>query len=263
MEQLQPMKEVLMSWRRCMDMGIESKSLEPALCVKDELLELKQRGNSMQISVFIDCSSKINLLITNKHPLLLINSEGILLKISKGKHQKKNIQIVEGAIFTEESSGTNAIAMSIKLKKPVLTFQSYHYCEFLRKFHLYSVPLLVNEEVVGYLAMIISEQEIISELIAITELLSYQIVNELKIRSNLAAVRVDSSLKLSPKQLVVLQLLARGMTDKAIAIDTGLCFATIRYHKKNIFKKMGVSCSIEAVIKALKLNLLLLDEIVI
>ncbi len=261
MKQLQPEKEILMSWRRCMDKGVSIKATEPALIVQDELLELKQKENSLLIYIFNDCSSNINVSITNKHPIFLVNTEGILLKVFNEKLMKKSIPIAEGTVFTEESSGTNAIAMSMILKKSVYTLPNYHYCEFLRNLHLYSIPLFVNKEAVGYLAMVISAHQVTNEMITISELLGYKIANEFRTRSNLASVHVDSSFKLSQKQLAVLRLLAKGATDKSIAIDMQISFTTVRYHKKNIFKKLNVSCSLEAVIKALKLNLILLDEI--
>lgn len=70
-----------------------------------------------------------------------------------------------------------------------------------------------------------------------------------------------SSIKLNHRQVNILKLISKGMTDKAISVETGLSFATIQYHKKNIYRKLGVNSCTEAVIKALKLNLISLDQI--
>lgn len=164
-------------------------------------------------------------------------------------------------IFTEESSGTNAIAMSMYLGNAVYTFPDHHYCEFLRKTHLYSIPLSISSKTIGYLAAATAEKNMRKELIAVTELLNYQIANEFKTHSIHAVPGTVDRLKLSTKQMVVLKLIMAGMTDRAIAVETGLSFVTVRYHKKNIFKKLGASCTVDAVVKALKLNLISLDEI--
>lgn len=263
MKKLQPMGDVLLSWRRCMEEGVSSKLLAPSVFMKGELLKKERRKNSLLISVFEEYGIKNSNLMGLKHLLLLFNSEGVLLKIAQDKVKKSNHSIVEGAIFTEDSCGTNAIAMSMNLKKPVLTFPNYHYCEFLRNYYLYAIPLFINEKLKGYLSIFILDRQIIGELITIVDLLGYQICNEYKISANRITNPDNCSCKLSVKQLVVLKLLSRGLTDKAIAIETGLSFATVRYHKKNIFRNLGVSSSLEAVVKALKLNFILLDDIVI
>jgi len=82
--------------------------------------------------------------------------------------------------FSEKVSGTNAIALSIKLGKSVYILPENHYCSFLKKWFCYAVPIRVNERLVGCIAMSTSEQPVKKELIAVSELLKYQIVNEFK-----------------------------------------------------------------------------------
>ena len=159
--------------------------------------------------------------------------------------------------LTEESSGTNALSISMKLKKAVITLPQHHYCKFLSKVHLFSTPLWLSYNSVVYILLAALNQPIKKELMAITGLLGYQIVSEYMDRTK----KVISSckkeqVKLNKKQLAVLQLLANGMTDKAVAAEMGLSFDTIKYHKKNIFRKLNVNCTIEAVVKAIKLNLI-------
>lgn len=164
--------------------------------------------------------------------------------------------------FAEESIGTNAIVISMKLKKAVYTLPQHHYCDFLRTSHIYCLPLWANEKVLSYLVITTIEKTIKKEMIAITELLGYQITNESK-KFEIQKTRVSESnyIRLSNSQLSVLKLLAKGLTDKATGVEIGLSFDTIKYHKKNIFKKLNAKSTLEAVIKALKLNLISIDEI--
>lgn len=69
------------------------------------------------------------------------------------------------------------------------------------------------------------------------------------------------SVKLTGKQVQILELLASGKTDNAVAIEMGRSLDTIRYHKKNIFNILSAGCTVEAIVKALKLNLISLDHV--
>lgn len=159
--------------------------------------------------------------------------------------------------LTAESSGTNALSISMELKKAVNTLPQHHYCKFLSKVHLFSTPFWLSYNSVFYILLAALNQPIKKELIAITELLVYQIVNEYMVRTKTVISSCKKEqVKLNKKQLAVLQLLANGMTDKAVAAEMGLSFDTIKYHKKNIFRELNANCTIEAVVKAIKLNLI-------
>lgn len=183
---------------------------------------------------------------------------------SIGKKTSKNLKeediIKQGMNLSEDSSGTNAVALSIKLKKPIYTNSDQNYCKFLKKYNFYCTPLWIYKEIIGYLAIITTER-MSTELIAITDLMAYKVANEYKLGLKDNLTPGSNNVSLSDKQRNILRLIARGMTDKAISVETGLCFATIQYHKRNIFKKLGACSSTEATIKALKLNLIFLDEI--
>ena len=50
--------------------------------------------------------------------------------------------------------------------------------------------------------------------------------------------------KLTAKQKAVLQLMSKGFTGQAIAYEPGLTIDTVKYHKRQIFKKLGASNNI-------------------
>ena len=56
---------------------------------------------------------------------------------------------------------------------------------------------------------------------------------------------------LSPKEIDVLQLLAKGYSAKMIGVELNMAFDTARYHLKNIYQKLHVNCGKEAIAKAL------------
>jgi DNA-binding NarL/FixJ family response regulator len=107
-----------------------------------------------------------------------------------------------------------------------------------------------------------AQQDVKMEMMAIIELLGYQIANELK--KNTARCKdalYNDSIKLNDKQVTVLKLLSQGDTDRAAAIKMNLSIDTVRYHKRVIFEKLGAGSSVEAIVKALKLNLIAMEQI--
>ncbi len=171
---------------------------------------------------------------------------------------KSPIQV--GMSFQEGTSGTNAISLAMDTGKPVYVLPHYHYCSFLRNWYSYCTCIRQSSKVRGYLSFLSRENPIRNEIMLITELAGYQIGNELK--DDMREIsHMHNNIKLSDRQTTLLKLMARGYTDRAIAIEMDLNIGTISYHKTNIFKILGAECSIQAVVKALKLNLLSMDQI--
>jgi DNA-binding NarL/FixJ family response regulator len=57
---------------------------------------------------------------------------------------------------------------------------------------------------------------------------------------------------LSERELGVLKLAAKGMSNKEIAAELSLGVRTVQSHLSHIFDKLGVSSRTEAVLRALK-----------
>ncbi len=65
----------------------------------------------------------------------------------------------------------------------------------------------------------------------------------------------------SDRELEVLNLAAKGMSNKEIASELALSVRTVQSHLGNIFDKLGVSSRTEAVLKALKEGWISLDGV--
>lgn len=61
---------------------------------------------------------------------------------------------------------------------------------------------------------------------------------------------------LTPRELEVLQLAAKGLEQKQIAEILGISFATVVAHRKKLFKKLGVHNVAEAVYEAFQMGFL-------
>lgn len=64
---------------------------------------------------------------------------------------------------------------------------------------------------------------------------------------------------LSPRETEVLQLLAKGLSNKEIAAQLGLVVGTVKIHVANIFSKLGVSDRTQALVTAVKRGIIDLD----
>lgn len=61
---------------------------------------------------------------------------------------------------------------------------------------------------------------------------------------------------LTPRELEVLQLTAKGLEQKQIAKILDISFATVVAHRKKLFKKLGVHNVAEAIYEAFQMGLL-------
>jgi DNA-binding NarL/FixJ family response regulator len=61
---------------------------------------------------------------------------------------------------------------------------------------------------------------------------------------------------LTPREQEVLRLLAEGLPNKNIALQLGVSEHTVKFHINAIFSKLGVQSRTEAVVKAMKLGLI-------
>ncbi len=75
------------------------------------------------------------------------------------------------------------------------------------------------------------------------------------------AMRVGERLlaQLSPREIEILHLLARGRSNKEIAAQLGVVEGTVKIHITNIFSKLGVNDRTQALIEAVKRGIVQID----
>lgn len=260
MEKLHLYNEILSSYKRCTEIGLRSSITSPTIILNEEDLKIRLNENMVLINVFNNCVENILKQIKGEYIFLLTDDEGNLLDI---RCNDKAYSYIDkscfniGMSFKEESLGTNAISMAMRLKEPVYLMPQDHYCDILKKWYCIAAPLIINEKIMGYLDVSTIEHSMADEMVVFTELLAYQIENEYKERFR----NKESSniIKLSKEQLKVLKLIVRGYKDSAIAHELKISTNTVNYHKRNIFKKLGVCCTREAKVKAIQMHLVEID----
>ena len=65
---------------------------------------------------------------------------------------------------------------------------------------------------------------------------------------------------LTPREIEILTLASKGLSNKDIAAQTSLSLRTVKAHLTNIFSKMGCGSRTDAIIKGIRAGLITLDE---
>ncbi|MBM7624544.1 LuxR family transcriptional regulator [Sporohalobacter salinus] len=263
MERFQLNKEdVLLSWGRCTEKEISRDIFRPKVADEEEL-EKKLDRNQLLISVFKHVVREITCFLDGNYFFLLVDKEGVLLEIESSGEIKEQViksKLQLGIYFTEESSGTNANAMAMNLKKPVLVLPEQHYCKLFHKLYCFALPLSVEDKVIGYLDISTIGEKLQKELMVITNLLEEKIASDYKLVWE-QELQKKNEVQLTGKQLEILKLFGSGLIEKEVADRMSCTESNIKYHKKNIFTTLDVTCSREAILKAIKLGLIKLEEI--
>jgi|ERR1035437_1444393 DNA-binding NarL/FixJ family response regulator len=74
------------------------------------------------------------------------------------------------------------------------------------------------------------------------------------------APKAGSAEQLSPRELEILELAAKGMRNKAIADKLGISIRTVEGHFNSIFAKLGVFSRMEAVLDAISQHLITMND---
>ncbi len=164
-------------------------------------------------------------------------------------------------LFTEKNIGTNAISLAMKLERVVYTLPQHHYSDLLKDLYLYCVPLILKDEVFGYLVLCRLVDKIEVDLKMLTDLTAYRLLNELKQKKLNSFPIGDRNHNMTKKELEILKHMASGLPEKIIASKENISINTVKYHKKLIFKKLEVECTAQAVIKCIKLNIMSINDI--
>ncbi|WP_024834246.1 response regulator transcription factor [Ruminiclostridium josui] len=186
----------------------------------------------------------------NKVALKLFGNKKLL------SHAQKSL-IQTGTSFDELISGTNSIDLAMRLNTCCYMLPENNYCDFLRKWYMFTAPIMTKNENLGCISILSQENCINQDIAIIVRLLSYKIFDEYKKR-----IKVNNTdVKLTDSQIKILKILAHGCTDKCIAMELGISLGTVRYHKTNIFRKLNVESCVQALMKALKYGIISVDDV--
>lgn len=129
------------------------------------------------------------------------------------------------------------------------------------------VYAIVDAGAAGYLLKDVPADELIGAVRAVhagEPVLHPQIMRKLMNRASRSAhpvgVPTGPAPDISDRELEVMRLAARGLTNILIADELHLSPRTVQTHLRNVFTKLGVSSRTEAVVRAISLGLVALND---
>ncbi len=119
----------------------------------------------------------------------------------------------------------------------------------------------------GYLTKSAVEEEVVSAIrsvVAGETVLSAQVFQQILkqiIKYPIKPIPLDTIDKLSKREMEILKLAARGMSNRDISLVLDLSLRTIKGYLAEIFPKLGVGSRTEAVITGLRSGIITLDDL--
>src|SRR6056297_1138488 len=252
-------EEVTSSWSRCLKYN-KKREIDSSQVVKPGKFN-NHIDNSLK-KYFKTKVKEFNKKLEETSCFFLVNENLVIEEISASFNQLIKLEklgVKKGISFLEKNSGTNAVDLASKLKKPVHMLPGHHFCRPLNAWHSIAYPIIIDNEIYGFIN-VVDKKEIKDEIICLTELLLNNI--ELKIAHlESSNKRIQYKNSLSDKQFYILKKIANGLTEKALASDLNLSTSTIKYHKKKLFNYFNAQSNIEMVVKAFKKGFLTFNEV--
>jgi transcriptional regulator of acetoin/glycerol metabolism len=251
-------EEVTSSWTRCLKHK-KSRYIKPETTINEDK-NIYYMDEYIR-KYFLKKVENINQRLDHNYSFFLINNKFIIEEIAAGfsesnKFKKEGVQ--RGFSFSEEFSGTNAVFLAGKLKKPVHILPGHHFCRPLNKWYSVATPIMKGKIIYGFINLI-HKDLIRNEIICLNNLLVENI--EQKIANKKLDPRNKNSKELTEKQYFILKKLAKGLTDKALAKELHLSNSTIQYHKKKLFLLFKAHSTVEMIVKAFKYGSLTFEEV--
>lgn len=138
-------REVLMSWQRCQEFGLLPERKKPIRILNDSEFQQLLKKNQLLIEISAPIIETVTRFIANsRFVIALCDANGIILKLSGNEKMRLAIRdggFVEGADWSEQSAGSNAIGTSLAIKKPIQFCGYEHFCIFTQKTACSSAPI--------------------------------------------------------------------------------------------------------------------------
>jgi two-component system response regulator DegU len=119
----------------------------------------------------------------------------------------------------------------------------------------------------GYLTKNILVEDIIKSIhliVAGETVMSPQVFKQVlkyALRHSTKPLRLNTGVKLTLRELEILKLIAKGISNKEIAVELNISSRTVKSHMVDIFRKLDVSSRTAAVITSLRIGVINVDDI--
>lgn len=137
---------ILDSWRRCLHYDVKPTDAGSIKNLsKETVKELRKMDPAFHMALPVIQDLKWELQHT-KHAILYCNRDGVVLEVTGDPEVVRligsTVNVVPGAVWSEQYAGTNAIGTSMVLKKPVQVFAAEHFTVGCHMWACASTPIL-------------------------------------------------------------------------------------------------------------------------
>ena len=177
-----------------------------------------------------------------------------------------------GALLSEESCGTNAVALALRYKDKAIVRGEQHYCQLFKDWYSVAVPVFgVDGTVAGCVDISTSKDSPLGEKLALAKCLANELhgffkgnvvhehgKNDVNHDFNHKQLRQRPyQVELTERQQQVLFLFAQGVSYKQIARELGITSTkTVEQHLDAVRSKLGAKCRRECIQRATEIGLL-------
>lgn len=234
---------------------IDQNCNKPSLKLNNnELLKIRSSNKNI-ILHFRDLAKDLLPLLSIEDIILITDSQLVLIDSIIRDDNKKSVFFETGVIFSPNSLGTNALSLARELKETVYLEPEDHYIFYFKNWSSLAVPLMVNDNILAFLGVL--GGNISKEMLVLIKICAELISSKFKLCKH----NTDIPIKLTKKQKIILEYLVKGFKEQAIAQELDVSIHNIKYHKRNIFRKMKVNSTQKLVYKALKSGIINIEEI--
>jgi DNA-binding NarL/FixJ family response regulator len=239
--------------------------------LKFSLMENRKEGSSnRQIE-----SDLITIMLADDHPLVrqalknLMETQDRMRVVAEAANGEDAVKLAEKLqpdviIMDIENPALNGLEATRQIKTRFPRINILVLAVHSDKEHILG---FLNAGATGYLSRVIFGEDLIRAIDAVSagaSVITPSILRQiLKLvpREPTITVEVRPGVKLTPRKQFILMLVARGMSNKEIAVELNLSLRTIKAHLAEIFSIIGVSSRTEAIVTGLKSGFISVDKL--
>ncbi|WP_432409014.1 LuxR C-terminal-related transcriptional regulator [Wukongibacter sp. M2B1] len=254
---------ILSSWSKYSSKNMKRNISSTCKQNEPEIFETIREKYKKHITIVRKYGEKFSRITGKNFVILFITPSGTVIDIiySDDKRGKGHKRFKLGMSFDEKKIGKNAVVLSRDSNQPVKLLPEQHANGVLEKMCEYCVPLKISGNTIGYFDFITEKSDELDTIIDIAHVFKFYTHYLAMNNFNMVEFEQVDKVSLSKRQTEVLLKMAQGMTEYAISKELDVSIDTIRFHKKNIFKKLDVNCTVQAVVKGFKGNYIYLSDV--
>lgn len=264
------------SYRHCQALGLDPNLRRPQMAIVGrELEEFSARHadfGTYSCQIFADIYRD---LVGRNYIFILCDHEARLIALYSCPEIVEDITseigLRCGISMSEESCGTNAVALALHYREPMVTNAEQHYCRIFLRWCAVAVPVMDSaQRVVACVAISNCTDVSLGEKLALTKFVARDVEQFFKtthhtrraadLRTEVVSAPGNCetlTVGLTSRQQQVLGLFAKGMSYKQIARQIGIgSYKTVEEHLDAVRDKLHVSHRRECISKAMALGLL-------